>query len=359
MGRQVPAVERALEILELLADHPQEILGLSEIARTLTMNKASCHATLTLLADRGYLIRHADKTYSLGPAILPLANSFLHDQDALPQARVEMAAVTRELNLDCMASCIVDDEIVVLAHTPSPGSFGINMRVGARFPLVPPVGTVFLAWANRERVRHWLAGVGAGATAAQRERYLDALAVVRDRGYSVAIGQRLRRGGGAPQRHRRLSPLRVARNPAPPCRAHRRAGVRPRGDRPAGPHRRRLPRPAHVSRTCRIVAKRLVAATTRVARTTWGVTVAGDDDLVAAPGTPAMQRARLTARESMSAADTPPPAVDWLAAIARDAEALEVGGARRRARRRGPGLPRMDGHRRPGARRVGALPPRR
>ena len=59
MGRQVPAVERALEILELLADHPREILGLSEIARTLTMNKASCHATLTLLADRGYLIRHA------------------------------------------------------------------------------------------------------------------------------------------------------------------------------------------------------------------------------------------------------------------------------------------------------------
>ena len=83
----MPAVERALEILELLADHPREILGLSEIARTLTMNKASCHATLTLLADRGYLIRHADKTYSLGPAILPLANSFLHDQDALPQAR--------------------------------------------------------------------------------------------------------------------------------------------------------------------------------------------------------------------------------------------------------------------------------
>ena len=117
------------------------------------MNKASCHATLTLLADRGYLIRHADKTYSLGPAILPLANSFLHDQDALPHARVEMAALSRELNLDCMASSIVDDEIVVLAHTSSPGSFGVNMRVGARFPLVPPVGTVFLAWANRERVR--------------------------------------------------------------------------------------------------------------------------------------------------------------------------------------------------------------
>ena len=40
-----------------------------------------------------------------------------------------------------------------------------------------------------------------------------------------------------------------------------------------------------------VVAKRLVAATTRVARTTWGVTDAGDGDLVAAPGAPATQRA--------------------------------------------------------------------
>jgi DNA-binding IclR family transcriptional regulator len=189
VGRQVPAVERAIEILELLADRPQELPGLSEIARSLTMNKASCYATLTLLAERGYLIRHADKTYSLGPAILPIANSFLANQDALSHARVEMAVLSRDLNLDCVASGVVDDEIVVLAHTSSPGSFGVNIRVGTRFSLVPPVGTVFLAWAGRERVRRWLAAVAGDRSASQRERLLDALAVVRDRGYSVALGR--------------------------------------------------------------------------------------------------------------------------------------------------------------------------
>ena len=119
----MPAVERAIEILELLADRPQELLGLSEIARTLTMNKASCHATLTLLAERGYLIRHAEKTYSLGPAILPPGQQ-LHARPsrALPHARAEMAAAGRDLNLACVASGIVDDEIVVLDQTSSPGS---------------------------------------------------------------------------------------------------------------------------------------------------------------------------------------------------------------------------------------------
>ncbi|HEX3454486.1 MAG TPA: helix-turn-helix domain-containing protein [Gaiellaceae bacterium] len=188
MSRPVPAVERAIEILELLAARPHELLGLSEIARALDMNKASCHATLTLLADRSYLIRHDDKTYTLGPSVLTLANSFLLDQDALPHARVEMAALSRELDLDCVASGVTDDKIVVLARTSSAGSFGVDVRVGTHFALVPPVGTVFLAWAPRERVDEWLAGIGGGATGAKRARYLDALAIVRDRGYSVALG---------------------------------------------------------------------------------------------------------------------------------------------------------------------------
>jgi DNA-binding IclR family transcriptional regulator len=198
MGRQVPAVERAIEILELLADRPHEPSGLSDIARTLTMNKASCYATLTLLSERGYLIRHADKTYSLGPAILPLANSFLSHQDALPYARTEMAALSRDLNLDCVASDVIDDEIVILANESSPGSFRVSMRVGGRFALVPPVGTVFLAWAGPERVEHWLEGLPGTLSPAERKRYLDALAIIRERGYSVALGNAARDDGGRP-----------------------------------------------------------------------------------------------------------------------------------------------------------------
>ena len=178
MSQQVPAVERALEILELLGDRPEELLGLSDIARALTLNKASCYATLTLLADRGYLIRHADKTYSLGPAILPLANSFLRDQDTVQHARAEMTALSRDLNLDCIASAVIDDDMVILARTASQESFGVSVRLGSRFALVPPMGTVFLAWAGQDRVRRWLAGLPPGISASARDRYLDALAVV-------------------------------------------------------------------------------------------------------------------------------------------------------------------------------------
>ena len=162
MSQQVPAVERALEILELLGDRPDELLGLSDIARGLSRTKASCSATLTLLADRGYLIRHTDKTYTLGPAILPLANSFLRDQDVLQQARPEMTALSRDLNVDCIASAVIDNDMVILARTASQESFGVSARLGSRFALVPPLGTVFLAWAGPEQVSRWLAGLPSG-----------------------------------------------------------------------------------------------------------------------------------------------------------------------------------------------------
>ncbi len=269
MGRQVPAVERALEILELLADRTPELLGLSEIARALAMNKASCHATLTLLADRSYLIRHDDKTYSLGPGMLPIANSFLHDQNALPFARVEMANLGRELNLDCVASSVVGSEIVILAHTPSPGSFGINMRVGSRFPLVPPIGTVFLAWADRDRVQHWLAGLGDQISPQKRERHLDALALVRERGYSVAIGKTAGESPGmaGDVDDYLLFELETQRLPV----AHIAAPVFD----PEGKVRLALTvvafRDQITSQEIPVVMQRLTAATARVARATWGV----------------------------------------------------------------------------------------
>ncbi len=187
MGRPVPAVERAIDVLELLADRPGQTLGLSEIAHQLGVNKASCHAIVTLLYDRGYLLRQAGKTYTLGPSILPLATTFLTEHDALSSARVQMNALSRDLGLVCVASTVIDDEIVILACTNPPASLGVQVRVGSRFALVPPLGTAFLAWAGPERIRDWLATVAASADARDHERYTAALARVRDRGYAVGF----------------------------------------------------------------------------------------------------------------------------------------------------------------------------
>jgi DNA-binding IclR family transcriptional regulator len=77
---------------------------------------------------------------------------------------------------------------VILASAGTPRPHGINIQPGQRLPLVPPRGTVFVAWADRETIDHWLGQVGPEVTNGDLARYRQALEIVRERGYSVGLG---------------------------------------------------------------------------------------------------------------------------------------------------------------------------
>ena len=188
MARPAPGAERAVAVLNHLAAHPRETLTLSELARRLDLNKATCHALLTTLTDAGYLLRHpTQKTYSLGPALIALGNAALAGFDVVDHAREEMGALADELGLECLASAAVGEEIVILARSGPPAPLGVSAQVGQRLPLVPPLGTVFLAWSGAEEIDEWLRRVGPRARPAELARYREALAAVRARGYAVAL----------------------------------------------------------------------------------------------------------------------------------------------------------------------------
>jgi DNA-binding IclR family transcriptional regulator len=188
MARRAPAVERAVAVLNYLAAHPGERFSLSEIARDLTLNKATLHAILGALTDAGYLSRDSEqKTYGLGPALVALGNAALSTFSAADYALPEMQALTEELGLDCVASAAIHDEIVILARTGTPRPFGINVQPGQRLPLAPPLGTVFVAWSSDAVIDRYLARVGPPSSAQRLERYRRAITAVRARGYSVGL----------------------------------------------------------------------------------------------------------------------------------------------------------------------------
>jgi DNA-binding IclR family transcriptional regulator len=188
MPRRAPAVERAIAILNLLATRPSERFTLSEIARDLELNKATLHAILWALTDAGYLMRDEDaKTYGVGPALIALGNAATASSPAVDAALPEMRALSDDLGLDCVASAAIHDEIVILARTGTPGPFGLNIQPGMRIPLVPPLGTVFVAWSDRATIDRYLARVDPGKD--ELERYRGAVDAVRERGYSVGIAR--------------------------------------------------------------------------------------------------------------------------------------------------------------------------
>jgi DNA-binding IclR family transcriptional regulator len=200
MPRRSPAVERSIAVLNHLAAHPGHRLTLSELARDLQLNKATLHAILNALADAGYLVRDPDrKSYGLGPALIALGNASAETFPAVDYALPEMHALTDELGLDCVASAVIHDEIVILARSGTPRPFGVYVLPGQRLPLVPPVGTVFVAWAGDEGVEAYLAKLGPQRKDVQRHR--KTLDVVRDRGYSVGLeggGRAARAADGTP-----------------------------------------------------------------------------------------------------------------------------------------------------------------
>lgn len=189
MSRRSPAVDRTVAVLNHLAASPRQRFSLSELARDLDLNKATAHALLSTLVDVGYLVRHDDdKTYALGPALIALGNAALEAYPAATLAQAPMDRLSRELDLECVASTAIAGEIVILASSGTPRPLGINVQPGLRLPLVPPLGTVFVAWSGSREIDRWLNRLGPDASDDDLERYRLALRVVRQRGYSVGLG---------------------------------------------------------------------------------------------------------------------------------------------------------------------------
>jgi DNA-binding IclR family transcriptional regulator len=190
MSKGVPAAARTLAILDFLAAHPTEAFTLSELARELDISSGSAHALLTAMADAGYLVRHpSHKTYRLGPSTIAVGHAALESHPAIEIARDEMRRVADDLDLECLASAPLGDETVVVARAGRSHPGRPLSRVGERRPLVPPLGTMYVAWSGPEAIEHWLARADPSGTPDREDRYRQILESARALGYSVGIGR--------------------------------------------------------------------------------------------------------------------------------------------------------------------------
>ena len=181
---QSSSAERIVDVVEFLGSQPDRDFTLSELCRRLELSKATAHALLATLTERGWVVRHPrDKTYRLGPALTTIAGAAGARQlEVVDYARDEMQELAKDLNVQCVASAVLGDDIVLLAVAGSSRPLSIHVQAGQRIPLAPPLGTVFLAWAGPTRIDRWLRKLGPNATEAQLAGYRAAVDRVRERG---------------------------------------------------------------------------------------------------------------------------------------------------------------------------------
>ncbi len=184
MARVSPPTDRVVATVTMLAAHPDEPMTLAELTRRLGVNKSTGHAILTSLAAAGWVLRDpVRKTYRLGPALVAVGRTAADSFPALDFARPVMAELSLELDAACAALGVGEHEITVLDQVGVPRGGATGFRVGAVFPLRPPLGAAVLAWADDTVRAAWLAQVP-GDT---RDYYRDALAVTHERGFAVEI----------------------------------------------------------------------------------------------------------------------------------------------------------------------------
>ena len=130
-----PALDKALDILELLAD---EAGGLTQtgIAEAVGRNVSQIYRVLATLERRGYVSRD-DRSgrYLLSMALFDLAHRHPPLRGLVQLAAAPMRALADEIRQSCNLG--VDDAgaVRIIAQAESPADFGYHVRVGARFPI--------------------------------------------------------------------------------------------------------------------------------------------------------------------------------------------------------------------------------
>jgi DNA-binding IclR family transcriptional regulator len=183
-----PSADRTVRILNHLAEHAEQSFTFSQLRRDLGMSSGTLHALLASLVKASYVRRNPDSlTYSLGPALLAIGaaarSGYRLGDDLVPQ----MERMSAELGLTCHATVTQNDELVVIARSGPPEPFGRRVRVGERYPLIPPFGTAYVAWSEPRFIDAYLARSDPPLSSDDRERCRHALDCVRQRGYAVSL----------------------------------------------------------------------------------------------------------------------------------------------------------------------------
>ena len=148
---------RALAILDLLMANPQQAFGLTEMTRRLNLNKATCHAILTTMANYGFLVQHPKtKAYRLGPSIIAAGNAAFAQFPVLEYARPELESLQSDLDIGFAVTARSKLHLVLLALYGSATPLIDSFQLGLRLPNTAPVAACFTAFSPAKQLEAWL-----------------------------------------------------------------------------------------------------------------------------------------------------------------------------------------------------------
>lgn len=130
-----PALEKGLDILELLSDEAGG-LSQSEIADATGRSVGQIFRVLATLERRGYVTRDRQSgLYAFSMKVFDLAHRHPPLRGLVLVATPPMRELADQVRQSCNLSVLDAGAVRVVAQVESPADFGFRVRVGAEFPL--------------------------------------------------------------------------------------------------------------------------------------------------------------------------------------------------------------------------------
>lgn len=130
--RPVPAVDKAARVLRALAKGGRP-MGISELARSLTVSKGTLRDVLLTLAHYGLVVRDADTRFRLGPELRTLADASAPDLRSLAQPH--LVALMESFGETAILGLVVDGTLEIAARAEPATDLHMTAPLGRRLPL--------------------------------------------------------------------------------------------------------------------------------------------------------------------------------------------------------------------------------
>ena len=183
----VPALEKALDVLELLAGR-REGLTQNQIAAAVGRSASEIFRTLSVLEQRSYLVRERPAgLYHLSMQLFELAHRHPPTKGLVQVAVPIMRRLAEASRQSCNLGIFDLGRMIVIAEAESPAAFGFRVRVGGHFAMLGAAsGRALLAFQDEATLGDWLALSDAAAMpAAERDGLLTRLPEIRQQGFEA------------------------------------------------------------------------------------------------------------------------------------------------------------------------------
>ncbi|MEV0522821.1 IclR family transcriptional regulator [Streptomyces sp. NPDC050439] len=191
MGRLVPAVTRALDILELFLEG-DGTLSAPEVTRRLRLPRTTVHELLTTLAARSYLVQIPDQTgrYRLGVRAYQLGSRYAEQLDLAAEGQQVAREVAETCDETVHVAVLEDTDVIYIAKVDSTHAVRMVSAAGRKLPAhCTSVGKMLLASLPQTELESRLAGRELAAmtqnSITEPDALLAALADIRERGVAA------------------------------------------------------------------------------------------------------------------------------------------------------------------------------